>query len=145
MKHRVVVTGVGLVSPLGKTTDATWEAMVAGKSGAARIERFDPTEFDVRFACEVNDFDPTDYMDRKEAKRADRFAQFGIAAAEMAVSHAGWDRSPATSPAVSMSREAVSRINSIDTRVAHTCASDDERVKRSAGAESLAEAQGITL
>ena len=89
----MVVTGVGLVSPLGKTTDATWDAMVAGKSGAARIERFDPTEFDVRFACEVNGFDPTDYMDRKEAKRADRFAQFGIAAAEMAVNHAGWDRS----------------------------------------------------
>ena len=93
MKERVVVTGMGLVTPVGKTTDETWEALLAGKSGAARIERFDPERFDVRFACEVKGFDPTDYMDRKEARRADLFAQFGVAAAELAVQDAGWDRS----------------------------------------------------
>ncbi len=93
MKRRVVVTGMGLLSPVGNTTDETWEAMLAGRSGAAPIQRFDPSDFDVRIACEVKDFDPTDYMDRKEAKRADRYAQYGIAAAEMAVCDAGWDRS----------------------------------------------------
>lgn len=93
MKRRVVITGMGIISPVGNTTDATWEALVAGRSGAAPIQRFDPSEFRARFACEVNDFDPTDYMDRKEAKRADRFAQYGVAAAEMAVCDAGWDRS----------------------------------------------------
>lgn len=93
MKRRVVVTGMGLVTPVGKTTDETWEALLAGRSGAAPIERFDPERFDVRFACEVKGFDPTDYMDRKEARRADLFAQFGVAAAELAVQDAGWDRS----------------------------------------------------
>ena len=86
------MTGMGVISPVGSTLDATWEAMLAGRSGAAGIQRFDPTGFAVRFACEVKNFDPTDYMGRKEAKRADRFAQFGIAAAEMAVCDAGWDR-----------------------------------------------------
>ncbi|MCZ6857135.1 MAG: beta-ketoacyl synthase N-terminal-like domain-containing protein, partial [Gemmatimonadetes bacterium] len=70
MKRRVVVTGMGLVTPVGKTTDETWEALLAGRSGAAPIERFDPERFDVKFACEVKGFDPTDYMDRKEARRA---------------------------------------------------------------------------
>lgn len=93
MKRRVVVTGMGLLSPVGNTTDETWEAMLAGRSGAAPIQRFDPSDFYVQIACEVKDFDPTDYMDRKEAKRADRYAQYGIAAAEMAVCDAGWDRS----------------------------------------------------
>ena len=93
MKRRVVVTGMGLLSPVGNTTDETWEAMLAGRSGAAPIQRFDPSDFYAQIACEVKDFDPTDYMDRKEAKRADRYAQYGIAAAEMAVCDAGWDRS----------------------------------------------------
>ncbi len=93
MKRRVVVTGMGLLSPVGNTTDETWEAMLAGRSGAGPISRFDPSDFYARIACEVKDFDPTDYMDRKEAKRADRYAQYGIAAAEMAVCDAGWDRS----------------------------------------------------
>lgn len=93
MKRRVVVTGMGLVTAVGKTTEDTWEALVAGRSGARPIERFDPTDFDVRFACEVKGFDPTDYMDRKEARRADLFAQFGVAAADLAVRDAGWDLS----------------------------------------------------
>ncbi len=93
MKRRVVVTGMGLVTAVGKTTEDTWEALVAGRSGARPIERFDPTDFDVRFACEVKGFDPTDCMDRKEARRADLFAQFGVAAADLAVRDAGWDLS----------------------------------------------------
>ncbi|MCH8145781.1 MAG: beta-ketoacyl-ACP synthase II [Gemmatimonadetes bacterium] len=93
MKRRVVVTGLGLVTAIGGTTEDTWESLLAGRSGARPIERFDPTDFDVRFACEVKGFDPTDYMDRKEARRADLFAQFGVAAADLAVRDAGWDLS----------------------------------------------------
>ena len=89
MKKRVVVTGLGLVSPLGGTAAETWDGLVQGRSGAAPIQRFDPAELDVRFACEVKDFDPNDYMDRKEAKRADLFAQYAIAASEQAVKDAG--------------------------------------------------------
>jgi 3-oxoacyl-[acyl-carrier-protein] synthase II len=86
---------MGLITPVGNTTDETWDALLSGRSGAGPITRFDPEAFDVRFACEVKDFDPTDYMDRKEAKRADLYCQYGIAAAEMAVEDAGWDRSKA--------------------------------------------------
>ncbi len=85
MGRRVVVTGLGLVTPLGKTVEESWDALVAGRSGAARIQRFDPSNLDVRFACEVKHFDPLDFMDRKEAKRCDLYAQYGIAAAEQAV------------------------------------------------------------
>ena len=89
MARRVVVTGLGLVSPLGGNAVDTWSGLVAGASGAGPIQRFDPSELDVRFACEVKDFDALDYMDRKEAKRADLFAQYGIAAADQAVRDAG--------------------------------------------------------
>jgi 3-oxoacyl-[acyl-carrier-protein] synthase II len=83
---------LGLVSPLGKCEEETWNGMLEGLSGAGPIKRFDPTELDVRFACEVKDFDPLEYMDRKEAKRADLYAQYGIAAAELALSNAGYNR-----------------------------------------------------
>ena len=89
MKRRVVVTGLGLVTPLGGTTAATWDALIQGRSGAARIQRFDPTELDVRFACEVKDWDPQQYMDRKEARRADLFAQYAIGACDQAAKDAG--------------------------------------------------------
>lgn len=91
MKRRVVVTGLGAVSPLGSSVATTWDALVAGKSGAAPIQRFDASELDVRFACEVKNFDPLEHMDRKEAKRADLYAQYGIAAAEQAVRDAGFN------------------------------------------------------
>jgi 3-oxoacyl-[acyl-carrier-protein] synthase II len=90
LHRRVVVTGLGLVSPLGLTASETWEQLVAGVSGAGPIRRFDPSNLDVRFACEVGDFDPRTYMDRKEAKRADRYAQYAIGAASMAIADAGY-------------------------------------------------------
>ena len=71
MKRRVVVTGLGAITPVGNDVAATWRALLAGTSGAAPITKFDPTKFPVRFACEVKGFDPLQYMDRKEAKRAD--------------------------------------------------------------------------
>ena len=89
MERRVVVTGLGLVTPIGNTVEESWSALVAGKSGAARIQRFDPTPLDVTFGCEVKGFDPLAYMERKEAKRCDLFAQYGMAASVQAVQSAG--------------------------------------------------------
>jgi 3-oxoacyl-[acyl-carrier-protein] synthase II len=87
--RRVVVTGLGLVSPLGLTTEETWAGLIAGRSGAARIRRFDPSNLEVRFGCEVKDFDPSPYIDRKEAKRYDLFLQYAVAAATQALQDAG--------------------------------------------------------
>ena len=83
--QRVVVTGLGAVSPLGCGTDANWHALLAGRSGIGPITAFDPSEFPVRIAGEVRDFDPADYLERKDIKKVDRFAQLAIAAAQMAV------------------------------------------------------------
>lgn len=91
MERRVVVTGLGLVTPLGKTVAETWGGLVTGRSGAALIQRFDPSNFDVRFACEVKDFDPLEFMDRKEVKRCDLYSQYAIAASELAVRDAGFN------------------------------------------------------
>lgn len=89
MGHRVVVTGLGLVTPVGTDVDSTWTALLAGTPGAAPITKFDPHKLSVRFACEVKGFDPLRYMDRKEARRYDLFAQFALAAAHQAVTQAG--------------------------------------------------------
>ncbi len=85
MRRRVAVTGLGFVTPLGTTTDATWRALVAGTSGAAPITRFDPAQLPVRFACEVKGFEPDRYLEKKEIRRYDLFAQFAIGAAAQAV------------------------------------------------------------
>ncbi len=82
---RVVVTGVGAITPLGKTVPETWENLVNGVSGAAPITRFDATKFKTTFACEVKNYDPTDYFDRKEARKLDPFAQFAVIAADEAI------------------------------------------------------------
>jgi 3-oxoacyl-[acyl-carrier-protein] synthase II len=85
--NRVVVTGIGAVTPLGLTMAATWEGLVAGKSGIDCIKLFDPARMATKFAGEAKGFDPTNYMGRKEARRMDRFAQLGVAAAIQAVEH----------------------------------------------------------
>src|SRR5688572_6549339 len=88
--HRVVITGIGLLTPVGNGVQCSWEALLAGKSGAAPIKNFEITDdFDVRFAAEVKDWTPDAVLDRKEARRTDRFAQFAIWAAEEAVVNAG--------------------------------------------------------
>ncbi len=92
MKRRVAVTGLGFVTPLGNTVAATWEAMVAGRSGAGPITRFDPGQLAVKFACEVKGFDPALYLDKKEARRFDLFTQFAMAAAVQAVADACLER-----------------------------------------------------
>ena len=81
-RRRVVVTGIGLVSPLGIGTEATWAGLVAGKSGAGPITRFDAGAFPSRIACEVEGFDALDYLDRREARKMDRFIHFALAAAQ---------------------------------------------------------------
>ncbi|MCK8058079.1 MULTISPECIES: beta-ketoacyl-ACP synthase II [unclassified Fusibacter] len=82
---RVVITGIGVVSPIGTGKDAYWQALKEGKNGVGPITAFDATDFATQFAAEVKDFDPTDYLDKKEAKRMDRFTQFAVAAAQLAV------------------------------------------------------------
>ena len=89
MKRRVVVTGLGLVTPVGNNVEDSWSALIAGKSGAARIQRFDPSNYDAQFACEVKGFDPLSVMDRKEAKRMDAFCHYAIAATAEAIERAG--------------------------------------------------------
>lgn len=88
-RRRVVVTGMGLITPLGLDVEDTWAALLAGKSGAGPVTLFDATDQHVQFACEVKGFDPERYMDRKEARRSDRFLQFAVAAADEAVRQAG--------------------------------------------------------
>jgi 3-oxoacyl-[acyl-carrier-protein] synthase II len=85
----VYVTGVGAVSPLGNDVESTWNQLVAGTSGAGPITRFDATGYETRFACEVKDFTPEGVLDRKEAKRMDRFVQYAVVAAAEAIRNAG--------------------------------------------------------
>ena len=88
--HRVVITGAGLLTPIGNDVDASWSALLEGKSGAGPITLFELTDdYEVRFACEVKGFAPENYMEKKEAKRMDRYAQFALAAAVEAVNNSG--------------------------------------------------------
>jgi len=91
MGERVVITGMGVVSPLGNGLDRFWSALVRGESGIRRITSFDATGFRTQIAGEIPDFDPTLYMDRKEARRMDRFTQFALAATALALDDAGLD------------------------------------------------------
>ena len=89
MKNRVVITGIGMVSPLGLDRQSTWQSLVAGKSGVAQIASFDPEGYKTTIAAEVKDFDAASVVGRKEARRMDRFVQLGAVAALEAVEHAG--------------------------------------------------------
>ena len=93
-RRRVVVTGLGAVTPLGNDIETTWANLTAGKSGANRITTFDTTDYAVDFACELKDFDPTEWIERKQARRMDRFAQMITAAARQAEVDSGLDVSP---------------------------------------------------
>jgi len=92
-RRRVVVTGLGLVSPVGIGVEPSWQSLVAGRSGIGPITLFDASTYPTRIAGEVKNFEPGDFMDKKEARRNDRFIQFALAAAEMAVKDAGLDMS----------------------------------------------------
>ncbi|MBA3382681.1 MAG: beta-ketoacyl-ACP synthase II [Actinobacteria bacterium] len=88
-RRRVVITGVGMVTPLGNDQESTWKSLVAGKSGAAPITHFDASEYAVRFACEAKEFEPTTWIERKQARRMDRFSQLALSAARMAEADSG--------------------------------------------------------
>ena len=93
MKKRVVITGLGAVTPIGIGTEIFWENLIAGKSGVGPITQFDTTDFGVKIAGEVKDFDYTQYMDKKEGKRMDKVTQFAVAAAKMALDDSKLDLS----------------------------------------------------
>ncbi len=88
---RVVVTGIGALTPLGNTVEDFWKNLIAGVSGAAPITLFDASKFKTRFACEIKNFEPTNFMDRKEARKMDRFTQIAMVAADQAVADAKLD------------------------------------------------------
>jgi 3-oxoacyl-[acyl-carrier-protein] synthase II len=87
--RRVVITGMGAITPVGTGLDRFWESLVAGKSGMGRITHFDPSALDTRIGAEVKDFDPLEYIDKREVRRMDLFTQYGVAATSMALEDAG--------------------------------------------------------
>ncbi|MEW5898509.1 MAG: beta-ketoacyl synthase N-terminal-like domain-containing protein, partial [Bacillota bacterium] len=89
MPNRVVVTGLGIVSPLGIGVGTFWANLTAGVSGVGRITRFDPEGYTTQIAAEVKNFDPADYFEKKEARRLDRFTQFALVATREALADAG--------------------------------------------------------
>ncbi len=97
-ERRVVVTGLGAVTPLGLGKDAFWEALKAGKNGIARITHFDPAAFDCQIAGEVKDFDPSLYLDKKEARRLVKFITFAVGAARMAIADANLEINETNAP-----------------------------------------------
>ncbi len=91
-RRRVVVTGLGAITPVGNSKDELWASLLAGKSGAGRITQFDPSEFDSQIACEVKGFDPSKYItNQKDIRRMDRFVQFAVSSAKMAIDDSGLD------------------------------------------------------
>ncbi len=91
MKNRVVVTGIGVITPIGIGKDLFWEGLKEGRSGIGPITQFDTTDFPVQIAAEVKNFKPEDYVDRKEARRMDRFIQFAVACAGLSLEDSGLD------------------------------------------------------
>jgi 3-oxoacyl-[acyl-carrier-protein] synthase II len=89
---RVVVTGLGALTPLGNNVNEYWENLLAGVSGAAPITQFDASKFRTKFACEVKNFEPTDYLDKKEARKIDRFTQFALVVSDQAMADAGLNK-----------------------------------------------------
>ena len=88
---RVVVTGLGALTPIGNTKDEYWDALIQGKSGAAPITYFDTEKFKTKFACELKNFNATDFLDRKEARKMDKFTQYAMVASDEAISDSGLD------------------------------------------------------
>jgi len=91
LKHRAVITGMGVVSPVGNNLEEFWNNLIEGKSGIGLLTRFDTTDLPTKVAGEVKNFEPTDWISKKESRHMDRFAQFAIAAAKMALQHSGLD------------------------------------------------------
>ncbi len=88
-KRRVVVTGIGALTPIGNNVEEYWNGLISGKNGACLITKFDTTEFTTKFACEVKNFDPEEHIDKKEARRMDPYTQYSVVTADMAVADSG--------------------------------------------------------
>jgi len=95
LNRRVVITGLGLVCGVGNTAPEVWKPLLAGTSGAAPIQAFDTTGYSVTFACEVKNFDPLNFVDKKEARKMGRFIHFAFAATQEAIAQAGLDSAAA--------------------------------------------------
>ena len=89
--RRVVVTGLGALTPIGNTKDEYWDGLINGRSGAAPITYFDTEKFKTKFACELKNFTATDFLDRKEARKMDKFAQYAMVASDEAIADANLD------------------------------------------------------
>src|SRR5687768_7860029 len=89
--RRVVVTGLGALTPLGNTVPEFWQNLIEGKSGAAPITKFDPSKFRTRFACEIKNFNPADHLEKTEIKKMDPFSQYALVATEEAIKDSGLD------------------------------------------------------
>jgi len=100
MSRRVVITGIGLVTPLGVGNDVTWDGLCEGRSGVTKITKFDPSNLKTQIAGQVPDFNPTDFMDPKEARRSDHFIQFACAASKLALEDAGLEITDELAPRV---------------------------------------------
>ncbi|MGO4889338.1 beta-ketoacyl-ACP synthase II [Anaerobacillus sp. MEB173] len=100
IQNRVVVTGIGAVTPLGNDADQTWQNIIAGVSGIGEMSRVDPANFPTKVAAEATEFDPTEFMDRKDARKMDRFTQFAVASALMAVKDANLEITEELAPRV---------------------------------------------
>lgn len=96
--RRVWITGLGLITPIGSGRDAFWEGLRAGRSPVRRIDRFDPSPFRSQVAAQINEFEPTDYMEPKAARQTDRFSQFALAAGRLAIEDAGFDPAAPDTP-----------------------------------------------
>ena len=94
MSERIVITGMGAITPLGLSVKESWQNVVNGVSGVGPITLFDSSDFLVGVACEVKNFDPTDFIPAREARRMDRYEQMGVAAAKEAITHAGLEITP---------------------------------------------------
>src|ERR1700722_18563770 len=90
-RRRIVVTGMGAITPLGLDVPSFWDGLIHGRSGAAPITRFDASNYDTKFGCEVKNFNPLDFIDRKMQNRMDLFTQFGMASSDMAIKDSGID------------------------------------------------------
>ncbi len=129
MTRRVVVTGLGALTPVGNDVETMWANMLAGKSGAGPITQFDPANFKTRFACEVKDFDPTAYMGRKEARRMDRFTQFAVACSKQALEDSGLPVTPDSAPRIGvMIGTGIGGINTIVNQITEMLQKGPDRV-----------------
>jgi 3-oxoacyl-[acyl-carrier-protein] synthase II len=129
MTRRVVVTGLGAVTPVGNDVNSFWANLLAGKSGAGPITQFDPANFKTRFACEVKDFDPTIAVGRKEARRMDRFTQFAVAVSKQALDDSGLHVTADNAPRIGvMMGTGIGGINTIVSQIAEMAQKGPDRV-----------------